>query len=100
MEQRGENAGDEHFARHGLVAVPAAALVALHEARHREGHVEHVLDVVIAGVAGAVFGVGAGVHRRGVAEGALQLGHARAVEQAPGEADHLGAHRGGIGRPD
>ena len=59
--------------------VAAGALVAVEQARHRERHLEHVLQVVVGRVALVVGGVLAAVERGGVVEGLHEGG-----EPAPG----------------
>src|SRR5687767_14066989 len=54
-----------------------AALVAVQQPRHRERDVEHVLDVVIPGIARTVFGMLAAIHRGEVLEWLLQAGRTR-----------------------
>ena len=97
MEQRGERADDEQLFGEALVAVARAALVAVHQPGHRERYVEHVLDVVVLGVAGEIIGMLPAIQARRFAERALQLGRGCAREQALEDAHHLGADRGGVG---
>jgi hypothetical protein len=96
VEQRGDEADDEQVRNQRLAAV-AAALVAVHQARHRQRDVEHVLDVVILRIARPVPEIAAVVHARDVGEGALEPSRTRVRKELAVNADDFRADRGGIG---
>ena len=83
-----------------LLAVAAAALVAVHQARHGERHVEHVLDVVVFGLAGPVAKIAAVVGSLELGEGALERFGRGLREEAVIKPDHFRRDRGRIGRAD
>jgi hypothetical protein len=100
VEQGGERADNEDLAWQLGLASAAAALVAVHQARHGERHVEHVLDIVVLRVAGQVVRMPAGIEGGVVGKGALELGHRGAVIEPAIDAEHLAADRLRIGGPD
>ena len=73
VEQRADHAQLE-MALVDVRPVAARALVAVEQARHGERHVEHVLDVVVFGVAARVAGIFAAVHAHEVVEGVGERG--------------------------
>ena len=50
VEQRGDDSHAEQLRSDGLGA-RASVLVAIHEPRHRQRHIQHVLQVVVLGIA-------------------------------------------------
>ena len=96
VEQRGERAGDEKLGAQPLVAARAASLVAVHQPRHGERHVEYVLDIVVLGVARPVHEIAAVVGARHFGEGKLERLRRRVGKERAVEPDHLRANGGGI----
>jgi len=100
MEQRRNDAVAKQLCRQHRRAVAPAALIAGHQPRHRQRDVEHVLQVVVFGVAGVEVGVRAVVHLHGVAEGDLdRLTRGCRVAIAI-QAQDLGLDRVGVGGLD
>ena len=102
VEQRGHDPERKTGSGQGRRAI-AAALVAVHEARHGERDVEHVLDVVVLGIAGLVVRMLAGIEPAQVFERALdglRGRHARGRPVVEGviHAQHLPGHVPLVGR--
>src|SRR5262249_25481130 len=100
VKQRGERADGVELGAECLVGCAQAALVAVHQPRHRQRHVEHVLDVVVLGLARPVRRIGTLVEAHRVAKGALErLGIGTGKELAE-EAYDFSTYFPGIGGPD
>jgi hypothetical protein len=98
VEERADHAELEELAI-DVGRVAARALVAVEQARHRERHVHHVLQVVVLGVAAAVAGVVAEVEPDQVVEGAVQGRRVDVVEGAVDPCD-FELHADRVGRVD
>ncbi len=99
VEQRAQDPHAEQRGRQPRAA-RTAALVAVHEPRHGERHVEHVLQVVERRVAAVEAGMAALVEPQHVVEAAPEGGFRGARVQAAVQPQDLGAHRRAVRRAD
>jgi hypothetical protein len=98
MEQGGNYADDEEFARERRFRITPGALIPIHQPRHRQRDFEHVLQIVVAGIARKIPRVPAAVQAAGIEKGALELIGACAAKKRLKDAKHLGGDLIGISR--
>ena len=99
VKQRGDDAEAKQRIIHRLFA-DAAAFVTVDEARHCQRHFQHMLGVVVRGVAGVITGEFAAIQLRHVAECLVELFRGCALIEIAVDAINLGGDGGGIGRFD
>jgi len=99
MEQRGDDAEPEQALADRLGAL-AAALVAIHQARHGQRNVEDVLEIVIAGIAGPVAWILAAIQALAVRKRARDQSRRRSRIEFEEKAAGLAVDGSRIGRLD
>jgi len=99
MEQRGDHTDGEQLGRQrfGFLQI---TLVAVEQPRHRQSHIQHVLDVVVFSVTGVIVGMFAVVILRQIVKSALQRTGTALGEQATEQAYDFIADVNGIGGAD